>query len=136
MIMEYHRIIYITPVITQHDNTACFDRTIESITTLSNCKFNVPKKYICFMTAQIKKMIKYHVTTIHRQSTESCHHHKDSPVQLSGQLSRKSGTEWNFISIPLLKVMEETAERYIITEPRNNTSKEDNHIIFRKHQII
>ena len=120
MIMEYHRMMYITLSITQHDNTACFDRTVENITTLSNRKFNIPKK-ICSMTAQIKKTIKYHVTTIHGQSTESYHHHKDSPVHGSGQGSGNAGTEWNFISIPLLKTMEETAEGCIIKGPRNIT---------------
>ena len=45
------------------------------------------------MTAQIKKTIKYHVTTTHGQSTEAYHYQKDSPIQGSGQGSGNAGIE-------------------------------------------
>ena len=102
--MEYHRMMYITLITTQHYNTAYFDRTIENITTLSNPKPTVPNK-ICSMTAQIKKTIKFRIITMHGQTTESYHQHKDSPVQKLGHGPGpgNTGTEWNFISIPLIK---------------------------------
>ena len=45
--------MYIILSVTQHDNKAYFDRTVENITTLSNRKFNVPDK-ICSMIAKTK----------------------------------------------------------------------------------
>ena len=36
--------MYIILSVTQHENKACFDQTVENIITLSNRKFNVPDK--------------------------------------------------------------------------------------------
>ena len=109
--------MYITLIITQHDNKACFNRTVEIITTLSNRKFNVPDK-ICSMIAKTKNTIKYHITTIHGQSEEYYKHNTKHPVHGSGQGSGNAGSEWNFISIPILKTMEQEADGCIIIGPR------------------
>ena len=54
MIIEFHRLSYGNFSITQHDNTACYDRTIDNITNISNMKHNIPKK-MCILTNNIKK---------------------------------------------------------------------------------
>ena len=80
-------------------------------------KLNVLDK-ICSMVVKTKKTMKYHVTTIHGQSEKYYTHDIKHPVHGSGQGSGNAGSEWNFISIPILKTMEQEADGYIIIGPR------------------
>ena len=45
-IIDYHRMMHRPLLITQHDNTACFDRTVHNISNICNQKYNIPKS-IC-----------------------------------------------------------------------------------------
>ena len=55
MILEYHRMMYRPLGITKYDNTACFDQTVNNITTLSNRKFNVPDP-VCKLVSNTRKI--------------------------------------------------------------------------------
>ena len=54
LIIEYHRITYKPLSIMQHDVKACFDRTIPSITTICNRKFNIPMQICKFVNTTRK----------------------------------------------------------------------------------
>ena len=54
LILEHHRLTHEPIAITQHDNKACFDRTIPNIANVCNQKFGVPPK-ICTLVTTTKK---------------------------------------------------------------------------------
>ena len=62
IILDYHRMYHHTLGITQHDNTACFDRTVYGVTNLCNQKYGVPKQ-VCQFSTETKKATKYYVQT-------------------------------------------------------------------------
>ena len=45
IILDYHRITHHPLSIMQHDVKACFNRTINSLTSISNQAYNIPKKF-------------------------------------------------------------------------------------------
>ena len=122
MILEYHRMSYIPLGITQHDNTECFDRTVNNITTLSNRKFNVPDD-ICKLVSMTRKNTKYTIVTKFGPSKHHYTHTKQTPIHGSGQGSGNAGTEWNFLSIPVLNLMDKHTEGCTITGPDGTTWK-------------
>ena len=95
MIMEYHRITYVEIGITQHDNKACFDRTVANIITLNNKKFNVPQD-ICKLVTNTKETMQYTIVTKYGPSKKSYSHSDEHPIHGSGQGAGNSGTEWTF----------------------------------------
>ena len=105
MILEYHRMTYIPITITQHDNAACFDRTVSNITTLANRKFNIPQK-VCKLVSNTKNNVKYQVVTYYGSSTRSYGNDKPLKVHGSGQGAGNAGMEWSFLSIPAIQMME------------------------------
>ena len=86
--------------ITQHDNKACLDRTVENITTLSNRKFNILYE-ICLMVVKAKRSIQYHVGTIHSQLEGYYQHWKKNLVHGSGQDSGKCKVRVKFYKYPI-----------------------------------
>ena len=75
IIIEYHRITYKPLSIMQHDVKACFDRTIPSITTICNRKFNIPPK-VCQFVNNTKQYIKYYPVTYYGVSNAYYQHNK------------------------------------------------------------
>ena len=116
LIMEYHRITHTTLAITQHDNRSCFDRTVPNITSLCNQKAGIPKK-ICSLVNKIRQNTKYYTSTKDGISKEPYYHHPTSPVYGSGQGSGNAGSEWNFISVPLMQTLEKLSDGCEITDP-------------------
>ena len=69
LIIEHHRMTHTPLLITQHDNTACFDRTVHSICNLCNRKYNIPYD-VCKFVTRTKKEMKYYVLTSQGVSKE------------------------------------------------------------------
>ena len=84
LIIDYHRITYMHLGIMQHDVKACFDRTIPSITTLCNRKFQIPKQ-ICKFVNQTKANMKYYPVTHYGNSKKHYKHTPQNPIFESGQ---------------------------------------------------
>ena len=119
IILEFHRIIHIPITITQHDNAACFDRTVLNITTLVNRKFNIPQD-VCKLVTNIKENMRYHVVTHYGKSSRFYGHSTSNSVHGSGQGSGNTGMEWNFLSIPAMTMMKKNTEGCIIKGPTGN----------------
>ena len=62
IILDYHRISHQPLSIMQHDVKACFDRTISSITNISNQAYNISKK---FANLLLRQNIKCNITQSH-----------------------------------------------------------------------
>ena len=120
--MEYHRITHTTLAITQHDNRACFDRTVPNITSLCNQRSGIPKQ-ICSLVNTIRKNTRYYTSTKDGISKEPYYHHTTSPVYGSGQGSGNAGSEWNFISVPLMQTLEQLSDGCEITDPTKKNGK-------------
>ena len=115
-IIEYHRMMYLPLLITQHDNTACFDHTVHNITNICNQNYSIPKSIFEFVTTT-KQNTRYHALTILGYSTNFYQHSKQYPVWWSGQGSGNACTELNFLSIFVLKTLEDTSDVFTILGP-------------------
>ena len=104
-IMEYHRMQHIPILITQHDNKECFDRTVHNVCNICNRKYKVPKQ-VCDFVTRTKTETRYYSLTTQGPSKQYYKHSNTSPVCGSGQGSGNAGTEWNFVSIPILSIVE------------------------------
>ena len=122
LIIDYHRITYMHLGIMQHDVKACFDRTIPSITTLCNRKFQIPIQ-ICKFVNHTKANMKYHPVTHYGVSKKYYKHTPQHPIYGSGQGSGNAGQEWNFISVILMKLMEKNSDGCEITHPNKKNGQ-------------
>ena len=92
MILEYHRMVHQPIIITQHDNTACFDRTVHNVSNICNMKYKIPKQ-VCRFVNNTKQEMKYFALTATGSSKQHYKHSKRSPVWGSGQGSVNAGEE-------------------------------------------
>ena len=72
--------------------------------------------------------VRYHVTIIHSQAESNYSHQKNSPVHRSGKEFGKEESEWNLISIPILKTMSQIAEGCEITGSQKKVIVKDNNM--------
>ena len=115
-ILDFHRMSHKPITIVQQDLTACFDRTVQNISNICNRRMAVPKQ-VCHLTEQTRKHTKYHITTAHGTSQNSYQSSPNMIIYGSAQGSGNAGTEWNFLSIPILNIMGKKNEGCIITRP-------------------
>ena len=116
LILDHHRMNHTPLIVTQHDNTACFDRTVHNISNICNRKYKIPYE-VCKFVTKTKQETQYHVLTSHGSSITSYSHKKSTPVWGSGQGSGNAGVEWNFLSIPVMQVLNKLSEGCIINSP-------------------
>ena len=109
MIVEVHRLTRTPPCIHQDDANECYDRIIRNHANLNNKKFLIPDNAGRIYCEVHDKM--EFKTQLHNSISErNLHQHKTLPFHRAGQGAGNVGTEWTFISIPMIKVVEELTE--------------------------
>ena len=120
LIIETHRLTMYPLCIHQDDAMGCYDRIIRSHAILDSRKFGIPNN-ICKVYSiahdmmQFKTQINNSISKTSYSSTTKliCHG--------AGQGAGNGGTNWTFISIPMIEVVEDVSQGCIITLPKGNT---------------
>ena len=115
----------------------CYDRIIRSHTILNRRKFGIPnniyKVYsIAHVLMQFKTQINNNISKTSYSSTAEliCHG--------AGQGVGNGGTDWTFISIPMITVVEDVSQGCIINLPRGSTQWQNNMLAFvddKRHYV-
>ena len=117
LVIEYNRLIRQTLCIHQDDAMRCYDQIIRGHATLSNRKFLIPNNIfkvhsIAHNKMKFKTQINNEISSIEYTNTE------DLPIHGIGQGAGNGGTKWNFISVPMMKIVEEVAPGCKIRLPK------------------
>ena len=121
MITEVYRLTRTRLCIHQDDSKGCYDRIIRNHTNLNNKKFLIPDnvtKIYCEAHEKMAFKIQLH-NSISKTSYTST---EELPFHGAGQGAENAGTEWTFISVPMIKVVEELTEGCIINLPQGKTT--------------
>ena len=100
----------------QHDAKACFDRIINYHAMFSRRKIEVPDKISQMHSATLRNT-EYRVQKTLGIST---HHYKNSesdPINGNGQGAGSSGTNWVYISVPIMSILHTHEEECTIVSP-------------------
>ena len=120
LIIETHRLTKYPLCIHQDDAMGCYDRIIRSHAILNSRKFGIPNN-ICKVYSIAHGMMEFKTqinnsiskTSYSSTATLICHG--------AGQGAGNGGTNWTFISIPMIAVVEDVSQGCIITLPKGNT---------------
>ena len=119
LIIEYH-IITRQPLYThQDDAVACYDRIVINNVILSSRKYLIPNNVCKVINLAPKKMV-YKTQSQSHTSKRSHSHTNDLPFHGGGQGSCNRGTLWNFISIPLMEVIDKLTPSCTIKPPSSD----------------
>ena len=120
LIIETHRLTKYPLCLHQDNAMGCYDRIIRSHAILSSRKFGIPdnicKVYsIAYDLMHFKPQINNNISmTSYSSTAELICHEADQGVG-------NSGTNWTFISILIIAVVEDVSQGCIINLPRRNT---------------
>ena len=120
-VTEVYRLTFTNILNLQNDAKACFDRIIKSHAMLSSRKFKV-----------LDKIYNIHSTTLHNTEYRvqtalgsSQNHYKNSlssSLHGNDQDSGSSGTNWVYISVPIMSTLEKQNKGYTIISPDKKIS--------------
>ena len=102
----------------QNDASAWYDRIIANYPSINNQREVTPKQFYKMRINALDFSI-HHVQTSLGVSNQ-LYSNNNSPVHGSGQGTCSVGTDWEFISIPMIKVSEETTTGFTTTKQHNN----------------
>ena len=121
LISEVHRLTRTSLCIHQDDAKGCYDRIIRNHANLNNNKIHIPDNVGKIYCEAHEKMA--FRTELHNFiSTTSYSSTKELPFHGAGQGAGNAGTEWNFISVPMIKVAEELTAGCVINLPQGNAT--------------
>ena len=116
---EVHRLTFQNLFKLQHDTKACFDQIINSHAMLNSRKFEGPDK-ISQMYSTTLHNIEYRVQTVLDTSTNHYKHSELYHIHGNGQGTGSSGTNWVYISIPIISSLDKHKEGCIIVSSDKN----------------
>ena len=118
LIVDIYRIQKCMLTIKQNDAAACYDRIIANHSSLNSRREGTPKK-VCQLRVNTLNSSKHHVQTSLGVSKHYYTNTDESPIHGSGQGTGSAGTEWALISIPIIKVLEQTTTGFTTMNPNN-----------------
>ena len=124
-ILETARIHQQTITIQQNDASACYDRIIANHASINSRIEGTPKR-VCKLRANTLHSTNFHIQTSLGTSKES-YSHKQYSIHGSGQGSESAGNKFTFISVPIIKPIEEISLDWHSTNP-NNKNKWETHM--------
>ena len=127
-ILDTARIHQQTIVIQQNDASACYDRIIANHASINSRREGTPKR-VCKLRANTLHSTNFHIQTSLGTSKES-YSHQQHPIHGSGQGSGSTGNEFTFISVPIIKTIEEVSPGWNSTNPNNNNKWETHMSVF------
>ena len=105
LIIEYHRLKRQILCIHKDDAKRCYDRIIREHSTLSNMKFLIPNN-ICKVHSIAHNKMKFKTQINNNTSSIEYTNTEDLPIHGIGQGAGNRGTKRNFISVPMMKIVE------------------------------
>ena len=111
--------------IQQNDASACYDRIIANHVSTNSLREET-KKRVCKLRANTLHYTNFHIQTSLGTSKES-YSHQQYPIHGSGQGSGSAGNEFTFISVPIIKTIEDAHPGWYSTNP-NNSNKWETHM--------
>ena len=117
-----------TIVIQQNDASACYDRIIANHTSINNRREGTPKR-VCKLRANTLHSTNFHIKTSLGTSKES-YFHKQYLIHGAGQGNGSVGSEFTFMSVPIIKSIEDTSPIWHSTNPNNNNKWETHMSVF------
>ena len=124
-ILDTARIHQQTIAIQQNDASACYDRIIANHASINSRREGTPKR-VCKLRANTLHSTNFHIQTSLGTSKES-YSHQQYPIHGSGQGSGSAGNEFTFISVPIIKTIEDTSPGWKSINP-NNDNKWKSHM--------
>ena len=119
LIIEYHRLTRQILCIYQDDAMGCYDRIIRGHATLSSTKFMIPDN-ICKVHSIAHNKMKFKTQINNKISSVEFTNTKEMPKHGIGQGAGNGGTKWNFISVPMMKIVEEEAPGCSLRLPKGD----------------
>ena len=116
LVNEVHRLTFQNIFKLQHDAKACFDRIISSHAMLISQKFDVPDK-ICQIHSATFRNTEYRVQRALGTSTNHYKHSELDPIHGNDQGAGSSGTNWVYISVPIMIALNKHEESCTIVSP-------------------
>ena len=124
-IIDTARIHQQTITIQQNDESARYYRIIADRASINSRREGTPKR-VCKLRANTLHSANFHIQTSLSTFKES-HSHKQYPIHGSGQGNGSAINEFIFISVPIIKTIEETSPGLHSTNP-NNKNKWETHM--------
>ena len=127
-ILDTARIHQQTIAIQQNDTSACYDRMIANHASINSRREGTPKR-VCKLRVNTLHSTKFHIQTSLGTSKAS-HFHQRYPIHGSGQGSGSAGNEFTFISVPIIKTIEEVSSGWNSTNSNNKNKRETHMSVF------
>ena len=118
LIVDTCRIQECILTIKQNDASVCYDSIIPNHSSLNIRREGTPKK-VCQLRVNTLNFSKYHVQPPLGVSKQYYTHTDESSIHGSGQGTGSAETEWALISIPIIKVLEQTTIGFATKNPNN-----------------
>ena len=115
-VTEVHRLTFTNIFKLQHDAKACFDCIINLYSMLTSRKFEVSDKIFQIHSTTLRNT-EYRVQTVLGTSNQYYKHSDSVPIHGNGQGAGSSGTVWVYISIPIMRTLDEYEEGCTIISP-------------------
>ena len=115
----------------------CYDRIIHSHAILNSRKLDIPNN-ICKVYSIAHDIIKFRIQINNNTSKTSYSSTADLICHRAGQGAENDGTNWTFISIPIIVVIEDVSQGCIINLPRGSKQWEKHMLAFvddKRHYI-
>ena len=128
LILDTTRILQHTIAIQQNDSSACYDRIIANHASIISRREGTPKR-VCKLRANTLHSTNFHIQTSLGKSKES-HSHTQYPIHGSGQGSESAGKKFTFITVSIIKTIEETSTGWNSTNSNNNNKWETHMSVF------
>ena len=109
LVNEVHRLTFQNLFKLKYDVKVCFDRIINSHAILNCLKFEVPDN-IYEMHSTTLRNTEYRVQTALGTSTNYDKHSESDPVHDNGQGVGSSGSNWVYISVPIMRTLDKHEE--------------------------
>ena len=119
IIIDTHRLTKVPLCIHQDDAKACYDRIIRSHAILNSRKFGIPNN-ICRLYSITNDKMVFKLIINNGISKGDNRSSKTQKLHGAGQGAGNGGTQWTFISIPMIDTIDKVAQGWVIQLPQSN----------------